>query len=310
VDARELAEVLEQARGSEAPILALATSPYCPPCQRLKTRLETDDELQSLVEQYVAVHFDTKDPAFAEWSRKYPPRSTMVPMLFIVSSSGQVLYNASGAPSGPRLPELLRRGLTENSRLAEAKKVAADQRRQLTMNHAGTLIEQRKYAEAIRALRPLWGRQGEVQPRDDDGGQDTLAKLISRLQKLGQSDLARAQQYLADEQNRLFGLLALTKARRVFRDLPEISGQADELLDRVQQDPRLAGRLGQAELIDRGRAAEQAGDHAAAVEIYRQAVATYRGSLAERLCTVRIKQLASENVASRLESDGEPAATR
>jgi hypothetical protein len=276
----------------------------------LKRRLETDNDLQNLLDQYVAIHFDTEDPAFAEWSRKYPPRSAMVPMLFIVSSSGQVLYNNSGAPSGPQLPGLLQRGLQENRRVAEAKSLEAAKQRRLIANAAAALVEQQKYGEAIGVLKPLLTKQTPVTPMADGDDGAMLVELHSRLQQLGHTHLDKAKRYLADEQHRLFGLLALAKTRRIFGDLPGLSAAVDGLLEQVRQDPQLASGLSQAELIDRGRAAEQAGDPEAAIEIYEQVAAAYRGSLAERLCEVRIKQLTNEKVAIHSESDSEPTATR
>jgi len=302
--ALEIDDVLKQSSGTGTPILALVTSPYCPPCQKLKYRLENDDELQSLLKQYVAIHFDTSDPAFADWSQKYPPRSKMVPMLFIVSSSGRLLYNASGAPNATQLPQLLQRGLQVNNKLTETKK------RAFVLDEATTLVEQRDYAEAIRTLKPVWKKRGEPQPDDVKVDDDKIEELKTKLQEVGQSNLDRAKIYLADERHQLFGLLALAKVRREFRDMPELSAQADELLQQAQQEPQVAGQLSQAELIDRGRDAEQSGDHAAAIEIYQRAATTFRGSLAEQLCTVRIRQLEEVKVATRAGKPPAPSTTR
>jgi hypothetical protein len=275
----------------------------------LKHRIETEESLQELIEQFVCIHLDVNDPAFQQWSQKYPPRSSMVPMVFIVSSSGQAIYHDSGAPSSARLAEILRQGLRENSTHLEVQLARVAQQRQLAARKAADLVDQREYREAIQVLKPYFSDDQHSQT-GAAAAEDSLGAVRSRLRQLGRTYLEKASKYLSDDQNQLFGLLALAKTRRVFGELPELTAQADQLFQQVQQDSEMTDELSQAELIDRGRAAEQSGDYTAAMAIFRQTAAAYRGTLAERLCAVRLKQLAGLQVAARPDSEDDPTAAR
>jgi hypothetical protein len=300
-----LEKAVLRAREAGAPIFAMATSSYCAPCQMLKHRLQTEEELKGLISQYVGIHFDVGDPAFRKWTSKYKPKNMAVPMVFIVTSKGELIYNESGAPDSPRMAQILREGLRRNAEQAKAANSSDGwKRRTQAAREANELIEQGRYAAAIEVLKPYLTAADSAHPPDAPADDDPVLPLQFRLQILGQEHLDGAQADLANDRRQIFGLLALVKTRRLFGELPGLGEKIDETTHQVWQNRQQVGWLEQVEMVDRGRAAEQAGDYGVAVNAYWKVLAEYPDSLTSRLCAARILQIGSERTASRIDNDG------
>jgi hypothetical protein len=311
--AGSLDDAISQSRQTGVPLFVLATSQHCPPCRLLKRRIETEAPLQRLLDQYVAVHLDVNDPAFETWTRLHPPRRNAVPMVFIVASTGQEIYNNVGIPANPGLAELLEGGIERNRQLRQEHEAAVTRRqaeklarqraedairaRRETAAKVQQLIDQGKYGEAIAVLLPHLDEG--AQPRPNAAADSSLRPIAQRLTQLGQQELTKATDQLADDRDSLFGLLGLARTRRLFGDLPTLTAGIQEAIDRARRDPRTAPLLASVQLIDRGRAAESLGHDSQAIELYREVVATYPGSLAANVCSVRLAQMAEPRTAAR-----------
>jgi hypothetical protein len=296
--ALSLEEVVGKAQADGKPLFVLATSRGCPPCSKLKYRLENERELRELLRRYTSIHLDIHSADFRTWSRTYRPRRSAVPMIFIVSSKGEVIYNDSGAPSGRQLPDLLKRGLRRNdSRVQEDRPEPSGEQWRAVAN-AAELVDQAKYAGAIQVLAPYLSEPpAPSSPAAEHD--DSLAAVTSRLVQMGRERLASGQRALEDERTRLHGMLAILKARRIFGTLPELKDPFEEACQRLHEDPRTSELVPQVEWIDRGRASEQSGDYAAAMETYRQVAETFPETLGARLCRLRVQQIVGQRVAAQ-----------
>ncbi len=296
--ASELDAAIAKSRESGAPLFVLVTSPYCGPCTTLKRRLETDEELQKLIDQYVGIHFDVNDPAYRQWTEKYKPHSRMVPMIFVVSSSGKVIYNDSGAPRGNKLVQLLRYGLSQNANQArEAEETNKTEGEWRAVGQAAEAFEAKRYAEAIRALKPFLS-DDEPRPAGNRETAEQLASLRQKLHQLARTQLDEAQAKLASRDKKLFGYLALAQTRRQFGELPEVADEIERTYGQFRDDASKADWFAQVETIDLGRAAEREGDYDTAIDRYREVMANYPDAKAAQLCSIRIQQLARERVAT------------
>jgi hypothetical protein len=301
--AASLEEAIALSKNQGDPLFVVVTGPYCVPCKVLKHRLETEEPIRKLLDGYVGIHFDQSDPAYETWIRKYPPRGNAVPMLFIVSSTGRLIYNDSGAPRGDQLAQILKEGLRENAALRKAASQQGWRKRKEAVSKAAKLIDSERYAEAIRTLKPHFKAPPQTPAAGDIATNPSVAELKSRLQQRGRAELDSARQYIASDEKRLFGLLALAKTRRLFADLPEVADEIDGVWSEIRQNERHQTMLEQVDLIDRGRAAEQSGDYAAAATCYREVMDEHPDSLAAKLCSVRVHQIRG---AERVEIAAEP----
>jgi thioredoxin-related protein len=304
--ASRLDQAIAKSKETGAPMFVLVTSPYCVPCATLKRRLETEEEVQGLIGQYVGVHFDMSDPVFRQWTEKYKPRNPMVPMIFVVSSTGQLIYNDSGAPPGQKLVKLLRYGLRQNANQAkEAESPEKAEMKWRAVDKAARSVEAKQYGEAVRTLKPYLSEDGDQAAAGDPSAEEPLAALRAQLRQVGQAHLDYAKTKLASEDKQLYGFLALAQTRRMFGELPELADEIEELHRQFREDEQKAEWFDQVTTIDRGRAADQAGDYRSAIARYREVMAKYPDAKASQMCAIRLQQIMGQRTASNSDTGRE-----
>ena len=111
-----LEEAVTKARRSGMPLFVVGSGENCPHCKTLKSRLESEDELKDLLKKYVPLTIDVEDPEYLVWSSLFKPSSNGIPIIFIVTSKGEQIYNRSGVPQGEELKKLLLMGIEKNGR--------------------------------------------------------------------------------------------------------------------------------------------------------------------------------------------------
>ena len=171
------------------PLLAMVTSPTCPPCRDLKHNLANDQSIRRLVEQYVVLDMDPQSAELETFLQKYPVEFRGVPTLFLIRPDGVSLYGRSGGMLPETLRDLLQFGLDESGApLTSSQKRLIDE----SMVDAELHLRDGDLIEALRKTtvgceKPCFAssalRARELQDVILDAIHDRLAKLDQRLLK-------------------------------------------------------------------------------------------------------------------------------
>lgn len=88
---------LAQSRRTGRPIMVVATRATCQPCQSMKLRLMNDPSLEEFRRTFLIAPMDLVDSDFQWVSTRYPVPFDMVPMVYVIAPSGELLYAKAGA---------------------------------------------------------------------------------------------------------------------------------------------------------------------------------------------------------------------
>lgn len=264
----------------------------------MKQRLNADRQLQPLLARFVPHTVQmTKQAEMQELANKFRLQQLAAPMLVIASADGKLLDVALGVPEGDALPKFIAAGLAKsqdakqigNDKTSDDKtdgkkpgsktddnptenNVAADARR------ARQLVQQKKHPEAIALVLPHL-----------DSNNRTIRAVVSSLNSSAGRMLNNALRRLKKQGSEQFkGALEIVRLRRIYGELPQLSERLDAAHEKLQATD---GLLEQVVAVDRGRAAEEAGNQPEAITAYRQVVEQYPDSLAAKACQSRLKQL-------------------
>jgi len=303
------AAVVESQRTGK-PILAICTSESCPPCRALKQRFATDSEIQQLANtHFVPINLDVNTPDFQTWSSKFGVAGKGIPMIYFVSSTGEVLHKQSGAPSGQGLNRLLLQ-VAAQAGPAVAKQGGdandgPDKEMVAAVREANQLITERKIPQAVEVIVP-YADQIKEAAKPKHAAEKLLVQVIAKLNRSGEASLRAAKKKLKDDEKQFFGLLALMKTKREFGSLPAVGPKVDGELDVYRGDPKMESWLVQAEMIDDGRAAENPEDNDDAVAKYRKVIQAYPDTIGSKLCSMRIEQLDAGETPAETQPASEP----
>ncbi len=161
-------EALAFSAESGRPLLAIATSPTCPPCRRLKADLSNVESVRTLAQKYVRLNMDSQSVAFGEFLRKFPTEFRGVPMVFVIRPDGASLYGQSGGMTTMAMEDLLRFGLEESGKSITPqlqRKLMADARASSQLFAEGKLLEslrltdtshiQRSFAKSVLQMKAI-----------------------------------------------------------------------------------------------------------------------------------------------------------
>ena len=261
---------------------------------QLKQRLNTDRSLQPLLARFVphVVHINDKKEKSA-FVKQFQLKRISVPMLLISDTDGKTVDVINGAPQGKKLPQFILAGLEKAGAAQAAKPNRKPPRTQpggdapdtddqenaaAVAREVGAFLREKKYAAAVAALVP-----------HADSDDRTVKRLVTSLNSRAGRMLSKATRQLAqDKTQQIKGALEIVRVYRVFGELPALSDRFDSALAKIR---KVDGLLAQAEVIDRGRAAEESGDTEAAIEAYKKVVGDFPDTAAAKLCTVRLEQL-------------------
>lgn len=287
----------------------------------MKQRLVSDPTLQPLLAQYVPLEINVNQPEFAVWTNRYKPSGRGIPMIFIVSSEGEEIYNRSGAPQGDALVELLMRGIQETGGVKTPG--AAGPGRQ--DNPRTTLIAVRRLlarddpAAAIELLVPAVESQPTGAPAAGVAGgeaaagsrrrmdpQTQLHQLLEELEETAAGELQGAIGDLAT-QNTLVGAVRLLRVERLYGGLPAVKPSLAEAFERLLSQPDGQSLIDQARMIDKARRFEERRNTRAAVAAYHDVIAAHPQTRAAQLSQQRVQQLTGEPEASTVQAEATAA---
>jgi hypothetical protein len=87
-DLLTIEQAMARSQATGRPILAMAGSKTCAPCQALLQRLSTDTTIAPLVTQFVPLKVDTDGDGWGEWATKYRHEGNGIPILFVIRADG------------------------------------------------------------------------------------------------------------------------------------------------------------------------------------------------------------------------------
>ena len=105
--AQDAGQRLARARRLGRPVFALGSSTSCSPCRRMHATIQSDPRVRRLLAQFEVVLADTHSPDFGYLSRHFGVDASLVPMVYVVDSEGELRYGQSGGLSGDQLVTLL-----------------------------------------------------------------------------------------------------------------------------------------------------------------------------------------------------------
>ncbi len=289
----EQAMALSKATGR--PILAMAGSKTCAPCQALLERLKTDRSIAPLVTQFVPLKVETDGENWGEWASKYRHEGNGIPILFVVRADGEMLYGKSGSKTGNELPVFLAEHLKTSGRiftdeqLAAIKAAVEESNKALAAGDAWTAVKR------IEGLKKL-GTPGKF------GSYAAAAQeadaLYAQLVEQGRAALVAAQEQLAGN-DKFAGVLAVFTANRVFGNLVELKKDLVTAEREIGKDQSLKEIVKQAEALDRALA--QAGNKTTrknAPAAFELVMTRFPGTPAAELAKTKLAELGVEKPAA------------
>ncbi len=289
----EQAMALSKATGR--PILAMAGSKTCAPCQALLERLKTDRSIAPLVTQFVPLKIDTEEGDWQEWASKYRHEGNGIPILYVVRADGEMLYGKSGAKSGNELPLFLNEHLKTSGRiftdeqLIAIKAAVEESNKALADGDAWTAVKR------IVGLQKL-GTPGKF--NSYAAAAQEADALYAQLVEQGKAALTAAKEQLAGD-DKFAGVLAVLAANRVFGNLAELRKDLVSAEREVSKDQALKEIVKQAEALD--RAVAQASNkltRRSAPASFELVMTRFPGTPAAELAKTKLAELGVESPAA------------
>lgn len=299
-------------KAAAQPLIIVGGADWCHFCKELQQRLASDATVVPLSSRFKISFVNLEDKAqAAAFVKQFQLQETSLPTLVVATPEGRPVAVSFGSPQGDDLPELLQEALTklQGGAIAAApaektgktkakdkekeprpKKIAA---KEIEKNSAATpqvealrearkSLREKKTAEAVAVVAPFAG------PERATGA---LGTLISSLEKEGHALSTSAREQLDKPDRVAVGAIALVKARRLYGQLPAVEKEINAGLEVVAKAPQGAEIRRQAEAVDKGRALDEAGDPAAAIEVYREVAAQFANTQVAAMATKRIEVL-------------------
>jgi len=294
VDAAGLETAIAQSQQTGLPLFVMGTTESCGYCKQLKQRLSTEAELKPLIAQYIPLELNVSDPDFRAWSQKYKPAGNGVPMVFIVSSTGEEIHNSSGAPQGDGLKRLLMQGIQKTGGFKDLKALAADiGKLTQAIVKAKSQLERGDRDDALRTLYPYLKEWETVKNSPSPSGKELVA-LVEPLLTEGQAKLEEAQSQTAVKDRELLGLVTLMGVKRTYDNLPPMAAKIEAAIEEAKEKPELEPLVAQAVLIDKARSYDEANSTTAAIAAYGRVAERFPNTLAANLSQLRASQLAAQ----------------
>ena len=90
------ADALQTSVETGRPILAMATSDNCVPCQKLKHNVYNAGELREQLGKCIVLEIDSKSDAYQQFSSQFPIATNGVPVVYFIRPDGGMTYGQSG----------------------------------------------------------------------------------------------------------------------------------------------------------------------------------------------------------------------
>jgi hypothetical protein len=287
--ASNLKDALDRSARTGRPLLAMAGSKTCGPCQELLKRLSTDASLAAFLAAYIPLKLDTDSPEWQTFSQRYQAPGNGIPILFVIRADGQQIYGQSGSHPGAQLPTVLQQGLSQCGTILTDQQVV---QAEATLAKVNKLLTEERTDEAVAALVPALGAYGGSYAM----AAQQVVKLGEELTTRGQKVLADAEQKLAIEDVALEGAIELVAANRTYVRLPEMNLALRDAMRKYRKEDATKELLRQAEQFDKAAQYAKKKQPKKAMSAYQAIAAKYEGTHAATLAETKIAELEGQGI--------------
>ena len=284
-----LKDALERSARTGRPLLAMAGSKTCGPCQELLKRLSTDASLAPYLAAYIPLKIDTDGPDWGTFSQRYRTQGNTIPKLFVIRSDGEQIYGECGSHAGAQLPTVLGQALTQCGAILTDQQVLQAENTLLKVNK---LLSEERTDEAIAALVPALENYGGSYAM----ASQEVAKLGKEMVARGQKALSDAEQKLSIEDVALEGAIELVSTNRTYVRLPEMNLALRDAMRKYRKEETTKELLRQAEQFDKAAQFAKKKQPKKAMSAYQVIAAKYEGTHAATLAETRMAELEGQGV--------------
>lgn len=304
-DLLTIEQAIAKSKATGRPILAMAGSKTCAPCQALLERLSTDRSIAPLVTQFVPLKVETDGDHWGEWASKYPHEGSGIPILFVVRADGEMLYGKSGAKNGAELPIFLSEQLKgagriySDEQLATIKAAVTESNKALAEGDTWTAVKRMQGLSKLGTPGKFASYASVAQEAD---------ALQLQLVEQGKAALAAAKEKLVGD-DKFAGVLEVLAANRIFGTITELKKDLISAEREISKDQSLKETLRQAEALD--RAVAQASNKAtrkSAPAAFELVMTRFPNTPAAELAKAKLAELANGGPAKTAD-EGEAATT-
>ena len=274
-------EALRKARDLGRPILALATSDHCAPCQKMKQTLRGKG-MQKVLRNCVVLSMDSKSPEFQDWASRFPADTSMVPMVYVILPDGTQMYSQGGMLGKDVISSLLTEAISYASATRQSSEVAL-YRRQL--DAAKQKSRKRKLITAINLTAKIAQRPGDY-------------PVLQESREYHEKLLEAARQWLQDLDHQMLSEEtahgAAFRIAQIFvelKDYSDIHGMARQLLITYDQKEETRAAVAQAKHLLKARYRQSDKNCKKAIESYQTVVDLDPDSTSGRFAAKQLKVL-------------------
>ena len=211
-------KAMQMARDYGRPILALATSDQCAPCQKMKETLR-QSELQPLLEKCIVLTMDAGSSEFKEFSNRFPADTSIVPMVYVILPDGSQMYSQGGMLEQDVISGLLSEAVSYST---ATKQTTDETLYRRVLDAAKQKARERKLIEATKMTAGLAKRSGDYAVLQES------REYRDRLLEAVRQWLQDLDQQMLDEQaahGAAFRIAQIFVELREFDDIHEMSRQ-------------------------------------------------------------------------------------
>ena len=125
VNADRIDDAIALSKSTNRPLLAIGGAEFCGPCRKLHKTIETDQQLQPILEDCVVLEMDSQTQEFRDFVQRFPADASMIPMVYVVLPSGNPIYAQSGGMTGSQLAGLLSEAVSYSRPAVQPKALLA-----------------------------------------------------------------------------------------------------------------------------------------------------------------------------------------
>lgn len=265
---------------SGKPILALSVRANSPSCQELQQLLESDFAIKSLAARFIVLNMDYDGAEYARWASQYPTRGTTVPIIQVVSSTGQDLYRGWANRAVQELGQTLSDGLENAGRSLPPEEVFK----------ALQSVDRSLKAGRVQEAAQLLGTQAFQSPLYS---RELMARAHDLSMQAGK-EIKAVQDRLVSGQGTMTDFVRLYELRRCYQALPEAVALFQEALDLIQVDAEMTPLLEQGESLEAAQQLAQAEKWLDAIPAYEKLIQNYPGTQAAELARAELSDIQAE----------------
>lgn len=252
-------EALKLSAETGRPILAMATSDTCVPCQQLKHNVYNSVEIQDQISKCIVLEIDAKTPQFEQFSNQFPAAISGVPVVYFIRPDRAMTYGQTGMLTVPELQLQLNEILTQVGKPLTKQQSKAARR---VLDQAKGLLKTNESAAALRLTDDLIQANSLAAPIQEAHTvrQSAIAALDRRI------DLIATRINTPKSTHGAAFRLAEVYAEAKF--VPELRTKAEKLLLELQLNAKLKPAIEQGMELVKARVLERRSDFSGAINAY------------------------------------------